>query len=469
MAARSTSFRAGRWWPVGFEPVTEDDLAPLPKGFAAVDEADLAPEVRQPSNRYNMPAAKTDEELGLDEGPKFSREFPQFQRGGKTVFGLSGTIVPDAKSAPGTNAYRGAHSGDEMNDPIAQALTGAAIAAPVAALAPAALAPAVSGGVQAATQGQDPITGAALGAVSGFPAAARAARTAVGEAAVKSAFSPPKPPGPIMKAIEHAAGAGAGGALGHATGLPFAGYAGAAGGAALAGAARAGVTAIGRKLTTALASRHLARLAATAEPGIVGEVAGRYAAPPAAKPGGGFPDTLELNPQEPAPPIYSTPKGPEPPGPGPAPAPDPVYDDTFWKEAQRDWGVTHTDVEPAAKTGNHATVGGATAVTPEVAGDISRLRAEGAELLGKLGEIRARGIEHAPPELAARAQEVMNKIAALEKTAASPYVVKARAVAELTKDARGGATKEQLAYRAKRLGLSEEEATKIGKAKASAR
>lgn len=424
-------------------------------------EADFVPDKDQPIKRArnSQPPVKSDQELGLDEGAKFFRGTPALLFA--DTKSPSGRFVANAKDAPGTEAYASRHAGDEMNDPGAQMLTGAALAAPLAAAAPAALAPAVSGAQQSAMMGQNPVIGAGLGLIPAIPAAARALDTAVGERAVASALAPPKPIGATSKTVGGTLGAGAGAALGHATGIPYAGYGGAAVGAKVGAAASQAVANIGRKLTTALAGRHLARLAASADPEVVSSVAGRYSAPAAAPEAPGFklPDKLELNPSTPEPPFWSPPDGPAgPPEPPPVKPRTPAEEDAFWREAQRDWGVVDAG---EIKPGNHTTAGGATAITPEAANDLVRLRAKGASLLGQLSKLRSAGTEHAPVELAQRAQEVMQQISVLEKTAASPFATKAKAVAELVKSAQRGATKEQLAHRAKALGLDDAVVKKV--------
>lgn len=151
-------------------------------------KADVGPDARHALSifgRPKFPEPKSDEELGLDEGPKFSREFPQFGSALRPIFGeVKGTIAKRAQDAPGTQAYASHHAGDEMNDPGAQLITGAALSAPLAAAGPSAIAPQVAGAAQAAMQGQDPVTGALLASAPGIPGTVRAADRAIGEAAL---------------------------------------------------------------------------------------------------------------------------------------------------------------------------------------------------------------------------------------------------------------------------------------------
>jgi hypothetical protein len=178
----------------------ETDLDRAMKAGGKVShDVDAGPEARHERSifgRPKMPEPKTDEELGIAGGPLFG-----------DISG-SPTRTQLAKNAPGTDAYAARHAGDEMHDPIAQALTAGAMAAPLAAVAggaaPAALAPlvsgAVSGGQQAAMFGQNPITGALLGAIPGVPAAAGAADRALGAAALTRATSPGFGTGPGLPA-----------------------------------------------------------------------------------------------------------------------------------------------------------------------------------------------------------------------------------------------------------------------------
>jgi hypothetical protein len=199
----------GEWSVVAETPAASD--------WSVVhDTVDAGPEARHKIfGRPKMPEPKTDEALGISAGPLFG-----------DISG-SPTRTQLAKNAPGTDAYAAQHAGDEMHDPIAQAITAGAMAAPLAAVAgsaaPAALAPlvsgAVSGGQQAAMVGQNPLTGALLGAIPGIPAAAVGAERALGAAALTRATSPGfgTGPGPIAKAAGHAVGAAVGAPIG---GLP---------------------------------------------------------------------------------------------------------------------------------------------------------------------------------------------------------------------------------------------------------
>ncbi len=143
-------------------------------GPAAAPAKDVGPEARRAATgKAPEPKAKTDAELGIDQGPEFYRGVGTTGRADRS--GITGNVVPNAKDAPGTNAYAAAHAGDEMNDPGAQLITAGAMAAPlavvaggatVAAGAPA-IAPVVTGAVagaeQAAMTGQDPRVGALVG------------------------------------------------------------------------------------------------------------------------------------------------------------------------------------------------------------------------------------------------------------------------------------------------------------------
>lgn len=102
-------------------------------------------------------------------------------------------------NAPGTSAYEARHAGDEMNDPGAQALTGVAMAAPLAAAAglgataagAGRLVPSIvgatGGAAESAMQGGNPVVGAALGAIPGAGGALRATDDAIGRAALNRA------------------------------------------------------------------------------------------------------------------------------------------------------------------------------------------------------------------------------------------------------------------------------------------
>jgi hypothetical protein len=193
----------------------ETDLDRAMKAGGKVShDVDVGPEARHERSifgRPKMPEPKTDEELGISGGPLFG-----------DISG-SPTRTQLAKNAPGTDAYAARHAGDEMHDPIAQMITGGAMAAPLSAVAaagaPAALAPmvsgAVSGGQQAAMVGQNPLTGALLGAIPGIPAAAVGAERALGAAALTRATSPDFGTGPGM--FSKLAGKGVGMAVGGAT------------------------------------------------------------------------------------------------------------------------------------------------------------------------------------------------------------------------------------------------------------
>jgi hypothetical protein len=210
--------------------------APAKGGASAEDIAlfsgaeaktDVGPEARHERTAIHQPAVKSDEELGLDEGPKFFRGTPALLFA--DTKSPSGRFVANAKDAPGTEAYASHHSGDEMNDPGAQMLTGAALAAPLAAAAPAGLAPMLSGAQQSAMMGQNPAVGAALGAIPGIPGAARAADNAIGEAALSSVRpvgSPPSLPARIIgKGLGMAAGGATHGPLGMLVGHDLGGRA----------------------------------------------------------------------------------------------------------------------------------------------------------------------------------------------------------------------------------------------------
>jgi hypothetical protein len=209
--------------------------------------------------RPKMPEPKTDEELGIAGGPLFG-----------DISG-SPTRTQLAKNAPGTDAYARHHAGDEMHDPIMQAMTAGAMAAPLAAVAggaaPAALSPlvsgAVSGGQQAAMVGQNPLTGALLGAIPGVPSAAGAADRAIGEAALSRATAPDfgSGPGPIAKGAGHLIG----GAVGHTVG----GLPGAAAGYYVGGKAANLFSKAGDAATSALARRFMAQEANLAAPNLV--------------------------------------------------------------------------------------------------------------------------------------------------------------------------------------------------------
>jgi hypothetical protein len=224
-----------------------DDIALFSGGgSASADDVAMfaAPAAHPIFGRPKMPEPKSDEELGLDEGPKFFRGTPALLFA--DTKSPSGRIVANARDAPGTEAYASRHAGDEMNDTGAQLITGGALAAPGAALvgaaAPAALAPlasgAAAGGQQAAFQGQNPLVGAALGALPGVPAAAGAIDRAIGEAALRNVRPVGSPPGPIAKllgkGVDLAAGGPAGLIIGHGKAAPFFSKAGDAATTALA-------------------------------------------------------------------------------------------------------------------------------------------------------------------------------------------------------------------------------------------
>jgi hypothetical protein len=241
--------------------------------------ADVGPEARHRQaafGRPKMPEPKTDEELGIDEGPKFYRGVPRFlfadrKAGGVDTSGVSGNYVERAQDAPGTDAYASHHVGDEMNDTGAQALTGGALASPLASLAgaaaPAALSPMVSGAVsgaqQAAFQGQNPLIGATLGAVPGAPRALGAADRALGEAALARTQSPDFGKGPGL--VARLAGKGAGMAVGGATHGPL----GMLIGHDLGGRAANLFSKAGDAATSAMARRFEAQAANAAAPNMV--------------------------------------------------------------------------------------------------------------------------------------------------------------------------------------------------------
>jgi hypothetical protein len=239
------------------------------------------------------PEPKSDQELGLDEGPKFFRGTPALLFA--DTKSPSGRFVQNAKDAPGTEAYASRHAGDEMNDPGAQMITGAALAAPLSAAAPAAIAPMVSGAQQSAMAGQNPLVGAALGAIPLVPRAAGAAKSAAEEAILSRALRQP-PPGKLSKLVGQAAGGVVGGAVG---GVP-----GAVVGTAAGRPVAAGVNAAANKAAQALAARQLANAANSADPALVADVAGRMAPKPepAVAPGGRLPVTdADIVSNEPAP------------------------------------------------------------------------------------------------------------------------------------------------------------------------
>jgi hypothetical protein len=234
---------------------SDDDIA-----MFAAPEVDAGSEARHRMfGRPKMPEPKTDEELGIAGGPLFG-----------DISG-SPTRTQLAKNAPGTDAYAARHAGDEMHDPIAQAITAGAMAAPLAAVAggaaPAALGPlvsgAVSGGQQAAMVGQNPLTGALLGAIPGIPKAAGAADRAIGEAALNRATSPGfgAGPGPISKAVGKGVGMAAGGATHGPLGLLV--------GHDLGGRAANLFSKAGDAATSALARRFMAQEANLAAPNLV--------------------------------------------------------------------------------------------------------------------------------------------------------------------------------------------------------
>lgn len=205
------------------------------------EPVDMGPEARHARGGMR-PEPKSDAELGIDEGA----QFPTDILGRKT----------EARNNPGTVAYQASHAGDEMNDPGAQMLTAGALAAPLAvvagAAAPAALAPlvsgAASGGQQAAMMGQNPLVGAALGALPGVGPAARAADSTIGAAALRN-VAPAAGPGKIAQFAGKWIGAGAGHAVG---GLP-----GAAAGHYFGGKAAVAAAAAADNVTNALAERYL--------------------------------------------------------------------------------------------------------------------------------------------------------------------------------------------------------------------
>jgi hypothetical protein len=122
---------------------------------------------------------------------------------------------------------------------------------------------AVSGGQQAAMLGQNPLTGALLGAIPGVPASARAADRAIGEAALSRATAPDfgSGPGPIAKGAGHLIG----GAVGHTVG----GLPGAAAGYYVGGKAANLFSKAGDAATSALARRFMAQEANLAAPNLV--------------------------------------------------------------------------------------------------------------------------------------------------------------------------------------------------------
>lgn len=236
---------------------SEDDVAMFSEPSSASREMrpdNAGPEARRAGGGSRMPEPKTDAELGIDRGAQFG------QLDSRPVFG---------RDAPGTEAYRMHHAGDEMNDSIAQAITGAALAAPgtalVAGAAPAAIAPMLSGAAngaqQAAFVGADPVTGAVLGAVPGVPRAAAGARNALGEAALSRATGPSLVP--KFEKIGRTVGTVVGGAKGAMTGGPVGlgvgAYAGRKAGEHLAGKLASGID----KTAAVLARRHLLREAET--------------------------------------------------------------------------------------------------------------------------------------------------------------------------------------------------------------
>ena len=376
---------------------------------------DLGPEARralEPS-RGMRPAPKFDDVSDEDVRPDYTK---------KNVMAIIGGRQSDERitlpERTEENRLR-----REANDPIAhdplagmivQGIPAAGAGAVAAGLSRAAgaapwLTRIAAGGTSGAVSSPDhPLVGAALGALPGVPGAARAAEQKIGEKALERSLSQPTS-GTAAKLV----GQGIGAAAGHAVGGPVGGFAGIWAG----GKATDAITKLGNGLAEKLASRHLARLAATAEPAVVSDVAGRMAGNATRQlPSAGEPLPFPSNPElEPLPP--AEPRAAQPPRTSEVPGIAKESDDQFWRAAQREWGASPRN---GILPGNHTTAGGKTnPLGANPADEAAALRAEGEDALAQMQALRDAGKKYPPAALRDKVLRVTKRLNELE--AEVPY------------------------------------------------
>lgn len=436
MAARSTSFRAGRWWPVGFEPVTEDDLAPLPKGFAAVDEADLAPATAataaEPQEEHFFPRSFSeaaqqakDVGLGIARGAKRANDFAT-----NLIFHPvdTGKQIAAAPGASFRQTMRGVNSNIPFANQAVEAAGGPAASSPAdAASAPAGLSEFSS---IAAIPGVGKMVGgiASKGLEAGGNALSSAGARAVKEAAKPAGTST------VFKAAQRA-GTGIGATVGYKTG----GAVGAAAGGYIGKQAGETIGGLGDRLVAAMAKRYAAKLpvAAATEAAELEPIH--------------VPDNPQLVPLPEAPiklaPLVSK---------GPTLATE-VPEGTF---ATSPPAIDDITGQPLTEVGKGGFLPGEAATKAGVKPvPTSAIEDEGQKVLAELADLKAKGITKAPPELQARAERVLAKIDG--KPAPRSFRDDVVNTAKLVKMAKGGAKKAAIRKAAADMGLPDEIVSRV--------
>lgn len=408
---------------MGFDPVTEDDLEPLPKGFTTVGEGDLAPAESESHffPRSFSEAAQQAKDIGLDiyHGARRANDF---------ATNLIAHPVDTAKQIganPGAS-YRQAMRGVNSNIPFANRAVEAIGGPPAASPEDAAAAP--RGLSDAAGFAALPGVGKMIGGVAakGIEAGG-AALDAAGRAAVREAA---KAPGTsrVFKAAQSA-----GEAAGTVVGGHAAGGVGALTGKVLGKQAGETVGKLGDRLVGALAKRYSAA-AARAVPAV--EAAEIEPIP--------VPDNPQLVPLPEAPPPRLAPLIPE----GPT-LPNAVPEGTFGTKPPHLDDITGEPVTQAGQ-GGFLPEEAATKAAPK--GNVAPLEKEGQDVLAELAKLKAQGMTKAPPELAARVKALTEKLNGPPRSFATDVVN----TAKLVKMAKSGAKAPAIRKAAAEMGLPDD-------------
>lgn len=255
---------------------------------------DAGPEARRVASGGGMrPEPKSDEELGIDDGPQFGFT-------GYSKAGARGTAAPKGTAIlPGGFPYQPGVTDDPIgNDPLAGMIVQSIPAAGLGTLAGGLVkgAPAVANAVRGAVTGaasnpDHPLVGAAVGVLPAVPGLARSADEAIGRKAAEIATDPSRSlgAGKVASAVGKYAGKAAGGAVGHSVGgLPgaavgqhYGGKLGEQAAGKLAGAADKAVDALAARWLARQAPKAAEAAGVAAVPGLSAPVApAAEAAPP---------------------------------------------------------------------------------------------------------------------------------------------------------------------------------------------